>query len=275
VIARHRVTVTVGVPSMYVAWSQQPAAATALASVRAAVCGAAPLDPADAARFTALTGCDVTIGYGLTETAPVLTTTAAGTGPKAGSIGKPLPGVELLLRNANGDVLWRDGSPVAEEHDEDGDSTGSDPGEIVVRGANLFSGYWPDGHGGPDPDGWWGTGDIAWADEAGDLFLVDRIGELILVNGFNVYPAEVERVLEEHPGVAEAAVVGGPHTATGQSIRAYVVATDPAAAPAPDELLRHCAGLLARFKLPTSIELVPQLPHSAIGKVRKTLLRES
>jgi long-chain acyl-CoA synthetase len=270
-VARHAVSVTVGVPSMYAAWSQLPEASDAMATVRTAVCGAAPLDPADAARFTALTRRNITIGYGLTETAPVLTTTAVSAAPGPGSIGRPLPGVELLLRSADGAVLWRDGTAVDEQDDEG--SPGTDPGEIVVRGANLFSGYWPDAHGGPDADGWWGTGDIAYADGAGDLFLVDRIGELILVNGFNVYPAEVERVLEEHPGVAEAAVVGGPHAATGQTVRAYVVPADPAAPPGPDELLRHCAKLLARFKLPTSIEVVAELPHSAIGKVRKTLLR--
>jgi long-chain acyl-CoA synthetase len=270
-IARHAVSVTVGVPSMYAAWSRLPGAATAMATVRTAVCGAAPLDPADEARFTAATGRNIIIGYGLTETAPVLTTTAVSAAPAPGSIGRPLPGVELLLRSADGVVLWRDGSP-ADEPDDEG-SPGTDPGEIVVRGANLFSGYWPDARGGPDADGWWATGDIAYADAAGDLFLVDRIGELILVNGFNVYPAEVERVLGDHQGVAESAVVGVPHATTGQSVRAYVVAADAAHPPDPAELLRHCAGLLARFKVPTSIEVVAQLPHSAIGKVRKTLLR--
>ncbi len=277
-IARHAVTVTIGVPSMYAAWSRTDEAATAMASVRTAVCGAAPLDPADAQRFADLTDTTVLVGYGLTETAPVLTTTAVSAVPKPGSIGRPLPGVELLLRSADGEVLWRDGiipDPGAGNDELDlGESPGTDPGEIVVRGPNLFSGYWPDGHGGPDADGWWGTGDIAYADADGDLFLVDRIGELILVNGFNVYPAEVERVLQEHPGVAEAAVVGAPHPQTGQTVRAYVVPADPGAAPTPQELLRHSAGLLARFKLPSSIEVVPELPHSAIGKVRKTLLRE-
>jgi long-chain acyl-CoA synthetase len=276
-IARRRVTVTIGVPSMYAAWSRRPEAGEALASVRTAVCGAAPLDAADAARFTALTGKTIIVGYGLTETAPVLTTTAAGTLGKIGSIGRPLPGVELLLRTADGEELWRDGVAAGPDDRDELDlalqtSPGTDPGEIVVRGANLFDGYWPDGHGGPDAGGWWGTGDIAYADGDGDLFLVDRIGELILVNGFNVYPAEIERVLDSHPGVAEAAVVGVPSADTGATPRAYVVPTGQPA-PTPAELLRHCAGRLARFKLPTSIELVEELPHSAIGKVRKTMLR--
>ena len=276
-IARHGITVAIGVPSMYLAWSRADRARELLASVRTAVCGAAPLDPVDAARFTAVTAKKVIIGYGLTETAPVLTTTAVSNVGKAGSIGRPLPGMELVLRTADGRELWRDGVAGPDDVGDDLDietqhSPGTDPGEIVVRGANLFSGYWPEGHGGPDPDGWWGTGDIAYADGDGDLFLVDRIGELILVNGFNVYPAEIERVLDSHPGVAEAAVVAVPSAETGQTPRAFVV---PALAPPPTaaELLLHCAGKLARFKLPTSIELVSELPHSAIGKVRKTQLR--
>ena len=100
---------------------------------------------------------------------------------------------------------------------------GGGPGEIVVRGANLFSGYWPDGAGGPDADGWWATGDVAYADDDGDLHLVDRRTELILVSGFNVYPAEVERVLDAHPAVAESAVIGVPDARTGAAVRAVVV----------------------------------------------------
>jgi long-chain acyl-CoA synthetase len=276
VIAKHQVTTLIGVPSMYAAWSQAPSAREAMATVRTAVCGAAPLDPADAARFRAATGKNILIGYGLTETAPVLTTTAVSDREKIGSIGRPLPGVSLRLRTANGVVLWSDGEVAADDSDDlDLDlevSAGTDPGEIVVCGANLFSGYWPDGHDGPDPDGWWATGDIAYADADGDLVLVDRIGELILVNGFNVYPAEIERVLDTHPGVAEAAVIAIPDQQTGQAPYAYVVpALDPP--PTPAELQVYCAGQLARFKLPAGIELVAELPHSAIGKVRKAALR--
>ncbi|MFF5295673.1 AMP-binding protein [Paractinoplanes globisporus] len=272
VIAERAVTVTVGVPGMYAAWSRQPGVENALTSVRTAVCGAAPIAPAEAARFSAATGKTIINGYGLTETAPVLTTTAVSDRGKPGSIGRPLPGVALRLRNANGDILWEDGTTSPDEDLAEldlsvEDSAGTDPGEIVVRGANLFSGYWPDGRDGPDADGWWATGDVAYADGDGDLHLVDRIGELILVNGFNVYPAEIERVLDAHPAVAESAVVGVPDDDSGQRPHAYVVAAlDPA--PTPAELQVYCAGQLARFKLPT-IELVRELPHSATGKVRK------
>ncbi|MFI5932697.1 AMP-binding protein [Actinoplanes sp. NPDC051494] len=273
-VVEHQVTAVIGVPSMYAAWSLVPD--IDLSGVRTAVCGAAPLDPAVAARFTAATGKSVMIGYGLTEAAPVLTTTAVSDRAKVGSIGRPLPGVSLLLRSANGVDLWRDGAAAPGPDDDDLEfdlgSAGTDPGEIVVRGDNLFSGYWPDGAEGPDADGWWATGDIAYADAGGDLVLVDRIGELILVNGFNVYPAEVERVLDAHPGVAEAAVIAVADDRTGQAPYAYVV---PAADPAPTlaELQVFLESRLARFKLPKGIELVGELPHSAIGKVRKGALR--
>ena len=271
-IAERGVTATIGVPGMYSAWSRQPSVKAAVSGLRTAVCGAAPLSPADAARFTAATGKTILIGYGLTETAPVLTTTAVSDRAKTGSIGRPLPGVSLRLRTPAGEVLWQDGTASTDEDLADfdlsvEDSAGTDPGEIVVRGANLFSGYWPGGRDGPGPDGWWPTGDVAYADGDGDLHLVDRIGELILVNGFNVYPAEIERVLDAHPGVAEAAVVGVPDPDLGQRPHAYVV---PALDPAPTiaELQVFCAAHLARFKLPT-VELVGELPHSATGKVRK------
>jgi long-chain acyl-CoA synthetase len=278
-IARHPVSVLVGVPSMFQAWADAAGeAAAALAPARVAVCGAAPLPPATAARFAQVTGRPVHVGYGLTETAPVLTSTLTGGAPKVGSIGRPLPGVELRLVDPAGADLWRDGAATPEDDPDEPDvadaDAGTDPGEIVVRGANLFTGYWPDGRGGPDADGWWATGDVAYADADGDLFLVDRLGELILVNGFNVYPHEVELVLEAHPGVAESAVLGVPHPRTGETVRAYVVRAAGPAVTGPD-LLAHCARNLARFKCPTAVEFVDTLPYSAIGKVRKTELRPS
>ena len=283
-VARHQVTVVVGVPPMYVAWSLLPDLGEALTSVRVAVTGAAPLDPAAAVRFTAATRHPVFEGYGLTETAPVLTSTLASPTPKGGSIGRPIPGVSLKLVSAEGEEIWHSDAPVTDVSEEEpGDeldreapeSPGTDPGEIVVRGANLFSGYWPDGREGPDADGWWATGDVAYADADGDLFLVDRLGELILVSGFNVYPHEVEQVLTLHEGVAEAAVLGIPHPYTGQTVKAFVVrSADPAGtAVTAEDLLQHCERNLARFKCPTAIEFVPELPHSATGKVRKVALR--
>src|SRR5204862_3785637 len=143
-------------------------------------------------------GRPIYVGYGLTETAPVLTTTIGEAAPKAGSIGRALPQVEIKLLDSSGEEV----GPDEDDFDDDAPgSPGTDPGEIVARGPNLFSGYWPDGRDGPAADGWWPTGDVAYADGDGDLFLVDRPRELILVSGFNVYPSGVEQVLPAHPAV--------------------------------------------------------------------------
>jgi long-chain acyl-CoA synthetase len=225
------------------------------------------LTPATARRFLDATGHPVFEGYGLTETAPVLTSALVSPVPKSGSIGRAIPGVSLRLVNASGDEI------VVTDDDFDDDAPGSpgtDPGEIVARGDNLFSGYWPDGRDGPDRDGWWATGDVAYADGDGDLFLVDRLRELILVSGFNVYPYEVEQVLMAHPSVREAAVLGVPHPFTGQTVKAFVVSSGSVST---EELVAYCERNLARFKCPTAIEFVDALPHSATGKVRKAALR--
>lgn len=272
----HRVSVMIGVPAMFVAWSMLPGLGEAVAPVRIAVCGAASLDQGTSARFLAAARHPIFIGYGLTETAPVLTTSLASPVPKTGSIGRPIPGVEIRLLSAGGDEVWRGGGVASQQVDIDdfdddaSGSPGTDPGEIVARGDNLFSGYWPDGRDGPDADGWWATGDVAYADADGDLFLVDRLRELIIVNGFNVYPLEVEQVLQAHPAVTEAAVIGMPHPYTGQSVKAFVVTSEPVGV---GELIAYCERNLARFKCPTAIEFVDSLPHSATGKVRKTALR--
>ncbi len=153
--------------------------------------------------------------------------------------------------------------------------SGDDPGEIRVRGPNLFSGYWPDGSDGPDSDGWWSTGDLAVVEPNGDLVLVDRLRELVIVSGFNVYPTEVEAVIAELDGVAEAAVIGAPDETTGEAVLAFVVSADPAA-PQADLLERvrsHCEQRLARFKQPREVSVVEGLPHSATGKVAKGRLR--
>ncbi len=256
-VRRRHVTNVVGAPPMYVAWSMIPDLSEAFASVRLLVSGAAPLPAQVLASILDRTGQHVFEGYGLTETAPVVTTTLMSEVAKPSSIGKPVPGVEIKIVDSAG-------REVEEE----------DAGEIVVRGANVFSGYWPDGHDGPDAQGWFATGDVAYADDDGDLFLVDRRKELILVSGFNVYPREVEDVLLRHPDVREAAVIGIPHPYTGEAVKALVVRREGAQLSA-DDVIAHCARSLARFKCPSSVEFADSLPHSATGKVSKGRLRES
>jgi long-chain acyl-CoA synthetase len=256
-VRRRHVTNVPGAPPMYVAWSMIPDLSEAFASVRLLVSGAAPLPASVLSSILDRTGQHVFEGYGLTETAPVVTTTLMSEVAKPGSIGRAVPGVELRLVDEAGDDV-----------DDD------DPGEVVVRGANVFSGYWPTGEGGPDADGWFATGDVAYADDDGDLFLVDRRKELILVSGFNVYPREVEDVLLRHPDVDEAAVIGIPHPYTGETVKALVVVRAGAQLSAED-VVAHCAVSLARFKCPSAVEFVDELPHSATGKVSKGRLRES
>jgi long-chain acyl-CoA synthetase len=261
-VRQQQVSCIVGAPPMYLAWSMLPDLGESLSTVRLALSGAAPLPPAVLSSVLNSTGKHIFEGYGLTETAPVLTTTLCSPVPKAGSVGRPVPGVEVKILQEPGV------EDATDEVDED------DPGELVVRGANLFSGYWPDGEGGPDAEGWFRTGDIAYADADGDLFLVDRTRELILVSGFNVYPREVEDVLRDHYAVEEVAVIGIPHPYTGETVKALVVLRD-GAVPSADALIDHAAARLARFKCPTVIEFVDELPHSLTGKVAKGRLRES
>jgi long-chain acyl-CoA synthetase len=207
-------------------------------------------------------GVTVWEGYGLTEASPVVASTLATGRAKPNCIGGPMPGVELELRDtATGD----DGS--SPEDSLEG------PGEIWVRGPNLFSGYWPDGADGPGTDGWLGTGDLAYRDADGDLHLVDRRSDLILVSGFNVYPAEVERVLEAHPAVAESAVIGVPDGRTGSAVRAVVVLATGQDLTF-EQLREHATESLARYKVPTSVHFLPSLPHSLTGKLSRARLRE-
>jgi len=260
-MAAERVSVLAGAPPMFVVWSRTDPEdlRRGFADVRVALSGAAPLPAAALAAIRELTAVAVYEGYGLTETAPVLTSTLVAKRPKPGSIGRPVPGVELALWDA-------DNQPVDPDEDED-------TGQIAVRGANLFSGYWPDGRDGPDAEGWLATGDLGFLDDDGDLHLVDRLKDLILVSGFNVYPQEVEAVLLAHPGISDVAVVGMPDELTGESVRAVVVpALD--VAPTEEELMRYCARSLARFKCPTAVAFVPDLPRSVTGKVSRARLRE-
>ena len=256
-VERHGITVLFGVPQMYQAWlAAADEAGADLSSVRLAVSGAAPLPAAVLEAFRDRFGATIWEGYGLTETAPVVTTNAVGDEARGDSIGLPLPGVEVRLL------------------DEDGtDAIDGDPGEILVRGPNVFKGYWrrPDDTEEAFHEGWLRTGDIAYRGASGYLFLVDRSKDLIIVSGFNVFPREVEEALITHPAVREAAVVGVPDERTGEGIKAFVVTDRPVSA---DDLREHCAGHLARFKLPSEIEFVDALPRHATGKVVRRRFRE-
>ncbi|WP_338602487.1 AMP-binding protein [Saccharopolyspora sp. SCSIO 74807] len=258
-IAEFRVTAVVGVPPMYQAWLKVPAQRLrqSMSTVRLLTSGAAPLGVDVATAVRSATGLDIFEGYGLTETGPVLTTTLASARAKPGSVGRPLPDVQLRLVDADGSSI------------EEGDT-----GRVAARGPNLFRGYWPDAVHGPDQDGWFRTGDVGYFDADGDLHLVDRATDLIVVHGFNVFPHEIESVLAELPGVREAAAIGVPDEAQGETIKAVVVA-DPDAGLTADGVREHCAARLAKFKVPASVVFAASLPHSPTGKVARRPLRGS
>lgn len=255
-IATRGVTTIAGAPAMYQAWCRTPGLSDSMSTVRLLSSGGAPLPPKVFAAFAELTGLGIFEGYGMTETAPVVATTLVSGRPKAGSVGRPLPGLEIRLVDDDG---------------EDADE--GDPGEVWVRGPSVFRGYWPDGAGGPDAEGWFRSGDVAYADEEGDLHVVDRRREVILVNGFNVYPREIELVIDDLHGVAECAVVGVADDVTGEAVTALVVPREGHELTA-EQVSEHCATRLARFKCPTVIRMVAALPHSATGKVAKGRLRD-
>ena len=231
-----------------------------LGPVRLILSGSAPLDTEVIEEFTERTGIPIHQGYGLTEASPVVTSTLRSERLQNGSVGTALEGVEIRLVDERG-------RPVA------GDAA-DDPGEIQIKGANLFSGYWPDGSDGPDGEGWWSTGDVGFLDRSGDLFLVDRLKEMVIVSGFNVYPTEVEDVIRDVPGVEECAVIGVDDDETGEAVVAYVVADgDPG--PVADAVRDRCRERLARFKQPSRVEVVDELPLTVTGKVQKGRLRSA
>jgi long-chain acyl-CoA synthetase len=257
-VAEHNVSILTGVPTMWAAWAALPdARPDAMASVRYAVSGAAPLEAATRRAVNERFGIDLTQGYGLTEASPAVTS-GLGHGAPDGSIGVPLPGVSLRLVDADGE-----------------DTLVGDPGEIWVKGPNVFPGYWGDEDATRQvltDDGWLRTGDMAVVDDDGFLSLVDRAKDVIIVSGFNVFPAEVEEVLELHPAVEAAAVVAVPHPHSGEAVKAFVVLADGAVVD-EQSLTDHAAAHLARYKCPSTIAFVDEVPHGVTGKVLRRALR--
>ena len=261
-LAEHGVTVAYGAPPVFAAWcavaAGRPDSAPKLPALRAAVSGADSLPERVWHAFAEQFGVPIQESYGLTETAPGLTSNAAAPEPRAGTVGMALPGVEVR-------VAGPDGAPLP----------AGQAGEILARGPNVFAGY----HGRPeataeviDADGWFRTGDLGEWDTDGYLVIKGRLKDLVIVSGFNVYPREVEAVLLEHDGVGDVAVVGVPDARTGERVRAVVVPAAGADVGA-EELMAHCRERLARYKLPREIVVTAQLPRRATGKVSRAALR--
>ncbi|MDE2126289.1 MAG: long-chain fatty acid--CoA ligase [Armatimonadetes bacterium] len=256
---RHKVSIYAGVPSMHFALLQQHAAGKAdLGSLRLIASGGSPL-PADLLhdleeRF----GVPVLEGDGPTECSPVTSVNRLEGPRKIGSVGPPLRGVEIQI--------WDDADQAM--------PTG-ELGEIVVRGDNVMLGYLnqPEATAEAMRGGWYHTGDVGRLDEEGFLFIVDRIKDMIITGGLNVYPREVEEVLLQHPAVQDAAVIGMPDALRGEAVTAVIV-LKPDCTAAADALRSHCEQRLAKYKTPRKFLIRETLPRTATGKVLKRMLRK-
>jgi long-chain acyl-CoA synthetase len=266
-IQRERCTYFPGVPAMYIGIINHPEIAQYdLTSVKACISGAAPLPMEVQVKFGEITGGRLVEGYGLTEAAPVTHCNPLYGQRKSGSIGVPLPDVEVKL--------------VALEPDESGclvEVPAGEPGELALRGPQVMQGYWAKADETftvKDAEGWLYTGDIARMDEDGYFYIVDRKKDLIIASGYNIVPREVEEVLYMHPKVQEAVVAGVPHPVRGETVKAYVVLKEGQVATA-DEIVEFCKTNLAAYKVPTMVEFRSELPKSLVGKfLRRVLVEE-
>ncbi|MFD7626593.1 long-chain fatty acid--CoA ligase [Streptomyces sp. NPDC059851] len=254
VMCRDGVTVFLGVPTMYSALlhAELPDGFDA-SRLRVAVSGGAAIPVEVLHGFERRFDATVLEGYGLSETSPVASFNHPDRPRKAGSIGRPIRGVEMKL-------VAEDGCEVRP----------GEVGEIVIRGENVMKGYFnrPEATAEAVRDGWFHTGDLARVDEDGFYFIVDRKKDLIIRGGYNVYPREVEEVLYEHPAVAEAAVVGVPHAVYGEEVAAVIALREGADATA-EEIRAHVKERVAGYKYPRIVTFTAELPKGATGKILK------
>lgn len=227
-----------------------------LPALRLAVSGGAPLPLGVLQGFEARFGVPLLEGYGPTEASPVVSVNPLVGTRKPGSVGPPLPGVEVAIRAEDGSWL-----------------TTGEVGEICVRGPNVMAGYWqqPAATAEVIQQGWLLTGDMGQLDEEGYLYILGRQKDMIIVGGMNVYPREIEDVALTHPAVAEAAAVGAPHELKGEEPWLFVVLREGSTA-TEQVLLDHCRAYLAAFKCPSAVHFLSELPRSATGKVQKSAL---
>lgn len=256
-VAAHDVDLIAGVPPMWRALIDSDVPDDAFAGVTRMASGASALHPRLWQEFKDRFGIELQEGYGLTETSPVVTS-HVGIPVRPGTVGRPAPGVEVK-------VVDHDGREVPFD----------DSGEIKVRGPGVFLGYWENEEATKailDDDGWLFTRDIGVFSEDGYLALVDRAKDLIIVSGFNVYPFEVETVLVQHPKVDHAVVIGRDDDRRGERVVAFVTVPPNSPPPELDELVAFCRERLARYKCPTELEVVTELPIGTSGKAQRRKL---
>ena len=259
-IARRRPTLLPAVPTIYNALSNAAEAASpkvraGLRAIRACISGGAPLPAEIKTRFETLTGCHLVEGYGLSETSPVVCCNALGDAAPAGSVGRVVPGTIVEIRSLEDPAIVL--GP-------------GERGEVSVRGPQVMAGYWrrPEDTEAVMIDGAVRTGDVGYVDEAGYLFLIDRIKDVILCGGYNVYPRMIEEALYRHPDVLEATVIGIPDSYRGETPKAFVVLRPEATVDAAG-LKRFLEGEISRIEMPREVELRNSLPHTTVGKLSK------
>ncbi|MGE3976051.1 MAG: long-chain fatty acid--CoA ligase [Nitrospira sp.] len=259
-IHTHRITIFSGVPMMYSMITEHPDTERYdLRSLRVCLSGASSL-PADVQeRFESLTGARISEGYGLTEASPTTHCNPMQGEHPPGSMGLPFPDTEARVVDSDSGL----------EEVPDGET-----GELIVRGPQVMQGYWnkEEETRAVLRDGWLHTGDLVRRDDRGYFYFVDRKKDIIKSRGETVYPREIEEVLRQHPAVSEAAVVGVADHDYGEAIKAYVVAK-PGLFITEQALITHCAGLLARYKIPSIVEFRQELPRTVIGKVLRRVMR--
>ncbi len=261
-VLAERATVFFAVPAIYQMLLEQPGfSGQRLRRVRSWGCGGAALSEAVARRYIA-EGIYIRTGCGMTETGPTIFLLDEASVPyKIGSVGKPQLAVEVRIVDREG----RDVPP-------------GEAGELLIRGPGVTPGYWrrPDATRETiEPDGWLHSGDVARCDADGDYYIVDRWKDMYISGGENVYPAEIEQVLLQHPAIAEAAVVGIADERWGETGKAYLCLRAGAAAPTEDELRDFCRQRLAAYKVPRAFEFAAELPRNALGKIQKQELRRA
>ena len=254
ILRRHPPTMITGVNTLFKTLLNNPAFRRLdFSRLRYVIAGGMPLEKAVSDDWQALTGNVIVEGYGLTETSPLVCVNHMDTATYNGTIGYPMPGTDVTLRDDNGAIV-----PLGE------------PGEMWVRGPQVMQGYWqhPDETRRALQDGWLKTGDIAVMRPDGALKIVDRKKDMILVSGFNVYPSEVEAVLAQHPAVLEVACIGVPSEGSGEKVKACVVAR-PGKKLTMEELQKFANAHLTAYKRPKVYEFCDDLPKSNVGKILK------
>ena len=258
---KYRFTAFIGAPSVYISLLQQKNLAQYdLHHIIFCISGSAPMPVEWLKRFEETTGTPITEGFGLTEASPVTHANPVFGLQKPGSIGVPLPGTLARIVDT-----------------ETGTQTlgANEIGELVIQGPQVMAGYWkrPEETARTLRDGWLYTGDIAYMDDDGYFYIVDRKKDLIIVGGYNVYPREIDEVLHSHPKIREAVTVGVSHRSRGETIKAYIVPEEGANLTVP-EVVAYCRQKLASFKVPRLIEFREELPKTMVGKVLRRILRE-